>query len=456
MFEDGADQPAGAVPPAQASPVPAPADLAASHAAPADPAAKHRLAADREALRLAADQLAAHAAAVNQIPRELTVDQVPVDAPGSDPAAVYARALDVAKAQAQLVAAAQAKLLANLLVVAELAPVAEFAAMELAGEFAWSQRGADTRLALAETLIRRLPDVHTAMLNGLEDVKVKVIVDGVAALELGLARTIAAKVLPQAAGLTPGELRARLRKLVITADPGAAVKRHRKQVTDRRVELHDTGDSCANLFGLNLPADEALAASNRINTIAQALKRAGDPRSMDQLRADTFLDLLKGTFAYPTSGGVELTAPLDTLTRLANQPGDLAGYGPVIADIARQVAERQRKSPWTFTIRDEATGEIFTGATRRRPNTALARYIRARDRKCRAPGCRRPGLYADIDHTIAVQDGGQTVPENLGLLCRYHHRAKHEGWWLLVQVKAGVFVWQSPLGRRYVVYPAAP
>src|SRR5688572_19027862 len=247
-----------------------------------------------------------------------------------------------------------------------------------------------------------------------------------------------------------------MRKLAITADPDAAEKRHKKQVADRSVELRDAGDSCANLFGLNLPAHEALAASNRINAITQALKRAGDPRSMDQLRADTFLDLLKGTLACPTTGGVELTAPLETLMRLADQPGDLGGFGAVVADIARQVAEQQRRAPWTFTIRDDTTGQIFTGTTRRRPDARLARYIRCRDRTCRAPGCRRPGIYADIDHTIAVQDGGLTVPENLGLLCRYHHRAKHEGWWLLVQVRPGVFVWRSPLGRRYTVYPAAP
>jgi hypothetical protein len=155
-------------------------------------------------------------------------------------------------------------------------------------------------------------------------------------------------------------------------------------------------------------------------------------------------------------GGVELTGDLETLAGLAERPGDLGGYGPVIAEIARQVAAQQRRSPWTFTIRDRATGQIFTGPVRRRPTAAMARHVRARDRTCRAPGCRRIGIYADIDHTIAFERGGLTVPGNLGLLCRYHHRAKHEGWWLLVQVRPGVFVWRSPLGRRYTVYPAAP
>ena len=157
------------------------------------------------------------------------------------------------------------------------------------------------------------------------------------------------------------------------------------------MELQPGEDSCANLLGLNLPAQEALAASNRINAMAQAMKRAGDPRSIDQLRADTFLDLLMGTTTHPACGGVELVGSLETLTRLANQPGSLAGYGPVIADIARQVAEQQRKSPWSFTIRDEATGEMFTGATRRRPDAAMARHIRARDRTVPGTGLPTPG-----------------------------------------------------------------
>ena len=51
---------------------------------------------------------------------------------------------------------------------------------------------------------------------------------------------------------------------------------------------------------------------------------------------------------------------------------------------------------------------------------------------------------------------GGAVVDRMVVLCRYHHRAKHEGFWLLVQIQPGVFVWLSPLGRRYIVYPAAP
>ena len=241
-----------------------------------------------------------------------------------------------------------------------------------------------------------------------------------------------AAILPLAPGLTTGELRARLAKLVIAADPDAAAKRHRVRARQRRVELQPSEDSCATLLGINLPADTALAASNRLTALARALKQAGDPRSLDQLRADTFLNLLLGNptgangptggrvctaaAAPPLAGrgGVELTGDLETLTRLANQPGDLAGYGPVIAEIARQVAAQQRRSPWTFTIRDEATGQSVHRPGPPPPTAAMARHVRAGIAPAGRRGAGGPRIYADIDHTIAFELGGLTVPGNLG------------------------------------------
>jgi hypothetical protein len=37
---------------------------------------------------------------------------------------------------------------------------------------------------------------------------------------------------------------------------------------------------------------------------------------------------------------------------------------------------------------------------RYRPSTALDEFVRVRDMTCRAPGCDRPAMYADIDHTV--------------------------------------------------------
>src|SRR5262249_1303270 len=101
-------------------------------------------------------------------------------------------------------------------------------------------------------------------------------------------------------------------------------------------------DTTACLSGVYLPPAKAAAAFERVDAIARGLKNDGETRTLDQLRADVFCDLLAGI--SPASGPVlragtvELLVPLATLTGQSNAPGLLAGNGPVMAAIARQVA----------------------------------------------------------------------------------------------------------------------
>lgn len=57
----------------------------------------------------------------------------------------------------------------------------------------------------------------------------------------------------------------------------------------------------------------------------------------------------------------------------------------------------------------------------------LRRAVVARDRNCVVPGCRRPARWCDIHHRLPWSDGGETVLDNLALLCRYHHTRIHLG-----------------------------
>ena len=85
----------------------------------------------------------------------------------------------------------------------------------------------------------------------------------------------------------------------------------------------------------------------RITDLAQSLKTGSETRTLDQIRADVFLDLLDGTSHHlrGRKGTVDIHVDLETLARLNDHPGELAGYGPVIADIARQVAENPDAAP---------------------------------------------------------------------------------------------------------------
>ncbi|TYP86121.1 DUF222 domain-containing protein [Blastococcus xanthinilyticus] len=65
-----------------------------------------------------------------------------------------------------------------------------------------------------------------------------------------------------------------------------------------------------------------------------------------------------------------------------------------------------------------------------RPGAVLDRRVRARDRRCRFPGCRRPvPRGGELDHDRPYPDG-ETSAANLVGYCTPHHRGKHQapGW----------------------------
>ena len=98
-------------------------------------------------------------------------------------------------------------------------------------------------------------------------------------------------------------------------------------------------------------------------------------------------------------------------------------------------------------------------ALRYQPSAALERAVRCRDLTCRFPGCSRPAVVCDLDHTVPFNHqnpaaGGQTVLENLKCLCRQHHRLKTFGGWRDAQLADGTVVWISPTGRTYRTSPA--
>jgi hypothetical protein len=88
-----------------------------------------------------------------------------------------------------------------------------------------------------------------------------------------------------------------------------------------------------------------------------------------------------------------------------------------------------------------------------RPSDRLRELVVARDQTCRFPGCRQPAWQADLDHTIAFDDGGPTCRCNLGPACRRHHQIKQRPGWHLEQPEPGIFEWTTPAGRRYLVVP---
>jgi len=88
------------------------------------------------------------------------------------------------------------------------------------------------------------------------------------------------------------------------------------------------------------------------------------------------------------------------------------------------------------------------------PTPAQRRHVRARDRTCRHPGCRRPAARTDIDHVTAHADGGATACDNLCCLCRRHHRIKtHARGWTYAMNADGVLSVTTPSGVTRTTRP---
>jgi hypothetical protein len=155
----------------------------------------------------------------------------------------------------------------------------------------------------------------------------------------------------------------------------------------------------------------------------------------------------------PRRGVIDIQIPLTTLLGLADFPGDLAGFGPVIADIARQVVAEQPDATWRFSVYDQLGELISHGITRRRPTAQDAAFIKARDRTCRAPGCRVAAKHCDIDHTDDWASSKDSRRCNLACLCPMHHLFKHLTGCDLIQIRPGILGWTTPLGQRYVTRP---
>jgi hypothetical protein len=87
------------------------------------------------------------------------------------------------------------------------------------------------------------------------------------------------------------------------------------------------------------------------------------------------------------------------------------------------------------------------------PSTALQRFVRVRDRRCRFPGCRARAIRCDLDHNTPWP-AGATSAENLCCLCRHHHRLSHQApGWSVRRLHDGGLEWTTPSGDRITTYP---
>ena len=366
------------------------------------------------------------------------------------------------QARERMVAHCQAQSMADMVDISYASPgtedsppermeeAAEFAADEIRAALTMTRRSAESRMSIASEVRERLPDLWSLFDKGALDwSRVMVILKGVSHLSEVDARDVVETIADRAPRLTTGQLAAWIRRLCVDTSPEEAKERYEHAVDNRRVWLEQTVDGTGNLHLLDIPIEDLTAIGRRINRHMINLEKRDDDRTHDQTRADIVTDMLLGS--DPKLGGrglVDIRVDLTTLAGLDDKSAEIPGLGPVIADIARKVADQQHKAEWRATVTDENGDVVHIVTTSRRPTTTISRITEATQPTCSYPGCRMPARDSDFDHLKAHAEGGETSTRNGGPKCRHDHILKDHGW-IHRRVK-GKDIWTSPLGHTYI------
>lgn len=328
---------------------------------------------------------------------------------------------------------------------------------ELACALRIPERTAENLMATSRSLISDLPDTLTALLGGRISYRhAQVMVDNTLLLEPEVRAGIERAALPYAERLTVSKFERKVRTLRERSAPEAMAERHERAILNREVQLSAERDGMAWLSAL-LPAVDAVAGFNRLTQIAKALKHPAEERTITQLRADVFRDLLlDGEPALEGPTGIRprvyVTVPVMALLGLSEEPASLDGYGPIDPDTARRLCAN---APGFYRLltHPETGVTLSLGRDSYRIPKKLRRWLALRDKTCRAPGCNQPATLCDIDHTIGWADDGSSDHDNLAYLCRGHHVLKSETDWNIVNSRDETLTWTSPLGKTYTTEP---
>lgn len=352
---------------------------------------------------------------------------------------------------------------------------------------------ADRQVDLGRQLTTRLPVIGGVLRCGmLTPGHARALARVLDAVDDDVARQIDERLTPRAVDhrWTPGELAAAARRMLLRLDPDGGAARHERAL-DREAGV--TGGPATDGMAWLSATGDAVTVSDILDAVdarAEQLRQLVPDTPAGRARFAALGDLVLGagftlfdhvlgveTPDSPRDGAAQiepepapgvpgatpLTSPrrrrrrevivtidLPTLLSLRDDPAQLAGFGPIPARLARLVAA---DATLRRMVTDPVDGETLDlGRRSYAPTDTLVTAIRARDRHCRFPGCRRarrPQLDHRIDHAV----GGSTSAGNLHLLCERHHALKTAGLWKPELEPDGTVVWTGPDGQRAVRCP---
>lgn len=320
-------------------------------------------------------------------------------------------------------------------------------------------RTAQNKLAAARTLLRELPNTFALLHNGrISGRHAQLITEASWALDAEVVAEFEVAVTERAAEQTVNQLRGSIRRAAIALDPATAEQRHQRALADRKVGFEPADDGMAALPVL-LGAVEGQLIYTRLTAAAKLLP-AQDIRSMNQKRADLLVDaVLTGLphDALPQLQGrrpsIQVIVSADTLLELDDQPADLAGYGPITAEVARRVAA-DSSGTWRRLLTDPNTGQLLDiSEDRYRPSQRLRDFVAVRDGVCAFRTCNQPGYRCEFEHIVPHLQGGKTCRCNGALACKRHNLCKIDTGWSYEWNPDGSFTWTTATGHAYVAHP---
>jgi Domain of unknown function (DUF222) len=338
---------------------------------------------------------------------------------------------------------------------------------EVAAALGITQGLAASYLEYSRAMRLRLPQVGELLLAGDIDYRTfQTIVDRtdlindadvLAAVDAELAIKVAR--LP---GITQGRLGGYVDRVVARADRDA-VRRRRDRRGDREFSIWGDADGLTEVFGRLITTD-AHAVDVRLDALAGTVCE-DDPRTRNQRRADAMGALAVGAdrlscrcgqpscsaAAAPAPGAVVIYVVADeaAVDGTASKPGSMIGSDALIpAELIADLAKSAKLRPLIHPADAPPEGRYT-------PSQNLADFVRCRDLTCRFPGCDRPAVGCDLDHTIPYNNGGHTHASNLKSLCRQHHLIKTFWGWQEQQLPDATVIWKSPSGQTYITTPGS-
>lgn len=188
---------------------------------------------------------------------------------------------------------------------------------------------------------------------------------------------------------------------------------------------------------------------------AEADAVMNDPRTDDQLLADSLVDIVR--LAVDADPGTLFGKRRPAVRVVVTEPilANLGGHGFLEGDtqpVSRDTVDRFLCDTGHVGIKfDRQQKVIDLGRTRRLFTERQRLAISIRDGGCLFPNCTRPPSACEVHHITEWSRGGKTDTEAGVLLCRHHHMLLHNNHWRISRERDRYWItppWSEDPGQR--------